>query len=538
MSNNIPEVEASTKFNFVTSIWIVPFAALLIALWLAYQYYSELGPEIKIVFPNNEGLQAGQSVIKYRDVTIGKVTRIHLENDGSQVAVYARMEKTAEPFLNEHTKFWIVKPEVGMGGISGLDTLISGTYINVYAQKGEESRTVFTGLPYIYRSDKDGEYFHLNAPEGYNVAQGTPIFFKHIKVGEVEYVTVSLDGRGIDFYVYIEKEYVPYVHTDSKFWVRSAFDVDISNGRLNVNIAPLSHLIQGGISFSSSGQDASRPVPSGHLFTLYKNNNVAEEKKIGKGGRAIKRYELHVLDSVAKLKQEAAVRYEGYEVGQVTKVMTAYNPLTHKMTGKVYLQIDTSFFESEKNQNITGEMNFEKAVEEGLRAKITPTDPITGILYVDLVFKENLAYTAILQGEKYPILPSVSDQSSDLMGQFNVLVARLNTLLESTNQMVDENAKPLHEIVANLNDTMKNINTLVAQKETQDLPKSLDQSVKKLTQTLESANDVLKGYGEDSLMNRQLAQTLKVVTETSEEMTKVLRMIKRKPNALIFGEEE
>lgn len=537
MSNNIPELEASNKFNFVTSIWIVPFAALLIALWLAYQYYSELGPEIKIVFPNNEGLQAGQSVIKYRDVTIGKVTKIYLENDGSQVAVYARMEKTAKPFLNEHTKFWIVKPEVGMGGISGLDTLISGTYINVYAQKGEESRTVFTGLPYIYRSDKDGEYFHLNAPEGYNVAQGTPIFFKNIKVGEVEYVTVSLDGRSIDFYVYIEKEYVPYVHTDSKFWVRSAFDVDISSGRLNVNIAPLSHLIQGGISFSSSGQDTTRPVPNEHLFTLYKNNNVAEEKKIGKGGKAIKRFELHVLDSVAKLKQEAAVRYEGYEIGQVTKVFTAYDPLTHKMTGKVYLQIDTSFFESENDQNITGEMNFEKAVEEGLRAKITPTDPITGILYVDLVFKEDLPHQAMLQGEKYPVLPSVSDQSSDLMGQINVLVARLNTLLESTNQMVDENAKPLHEIVANLNDTMKNINALVAQKETRDLPKSLDQSVKKLTQTLESANHVLKGYGEDSLMNQQLAQTLKVVAETSEEMTKVLRMINRKPNALIFGEE-
>ena len=222
MSKNIPNVEESTKFNFITSIWIVPFAALVIAAWLAYQYYSELGPEIKIIFPNNEGLQAGQSVIKYRDVTIGKVTRINLENDGSQVAVYARMDKTAEPFLNEFTKFWIVKPEVGLGGVSGLDTLLSGTYITLYTQKGEEFRKVFTGLPYVYRADKEGEYFHLNAPLAYNVTQGTPIFFKNIKVGEIEYVTISLDGDTIDFYAYIDKEYVPYVHTDSKFWIRSA----------------------------------------------------------------------------------------------------------------------------------------------------------------------------------------------------------------------------------------------------------------------------------------------------------------------------
>ncbi|MGC9351253.1 MAG: intermembrane transport protein PqiB, partial [Sulfurovum sp.] len=346
MSKNIPDVEASTKFNFITSIWIVPFAALLIAAWLAYQYYSELGPEIKIVFPNNEGLQAGQSVIKYRDVTIGKVTRINLENDGSRVAVYARMDKTAERLLNENTKFWIVKPEVGLGGVSGLDTLISGTYINVYTKKGEESRREFAGLPYVYRGDKEGEYFHLNAPQGYNIGQGTPIFFKNIKVGEVEHMSISLDGSSIDFYVFIEKQYVPYVHTDSKFWIRSALDIDLSNGRLDLNIAPLSHLVQGGIGFSSSGEDIIREVPDGYIFHLYKNGNIAEEKKVGKGGEALKRFELHVVDSIAKLKKEASVRYEGYDMGKVIQTSTTYDPVTHKMAGKVYLQIDTSFFES------------------------------------------------------------------------------------------------------------------------------------------------------------------------------------------------
>jgi paraquat-inducible protein B len=207
------------------------------------------------------------------------------------------------------------------------------------------------------------------------------------------------------------------------------------------------------------------------------------------------------------------------------------------MTGTVFVKIDTSFFENKNDKNVTGEMNFKKAVEEGLRARITPTDPITGVLYVDLVFKEDLPYRAIIQGEKYSVLPSVNDQSGALMDQVNILVTRLNRLLGSTNKVVDENAKPLHEIITNLNKTMENINTLVAQEETQNLPKALNHSVKRLTQTLESANRVLKGYEHDSLMNQQLAQTLKEVTETSQEMSKVLRMINRKPDALIFGEE-
>ncbi|WP_296824643.1 MlaD family protein, partial [Sulfurovum sp.] len=116
MSQEIPEIEESTKFNFITSIWIIPFIALLIAGWLAYQYYSELGPQIRITFPKNEGLQVGQSHIKYRDVPIGTVSKIELQEEGEGVVVIARMDKTATPYLNEHSRFWIVKPEVGISG--------------------------------------------------------------------------------------------------------------------------------------------------------------------------------------------------------------------------------------------------------------------------------------------------------------------------------------------------------------------------------------------------------------------------------------
>ena len=215
MSPQIPEIKESAKFNLITSIWIVPLIALLIAGWLAYQYYAQLGPEIRIVFPQNEGLQAGQSQIKYRDVPIGKVVKIQLQENGNGVVVIARMDKTAKNYLNEHTKFWIVKPEVGMGGVSGLETLISGTYINMFTQKGMEEKEDFRGLSHAYREDKEGEYFHLLAPSGYNIKQGTPVYFKNIEAGKVEYVTIGLSGKEIDFIVFIDKLFVPYVHRDS-----------------------------------------------------------------------------------------------------------------------------------------------------------------------------------------------------------------------------------------------------------------------------------------------------------------------------------
>lgn len=524
MSTQIPTIEESNKFNLVTSIWIVPFIALFIAGWLAYQYYSELGPEIKIIFPQNEGLQAGQSVIKYKNVIIGKVTKLELENDGSNVAVYARMDKSAKPFLNEFTKFWIVKPEVGIGGITGLDTLISGTYIDTSSETGGEFRTTFTGMSNYNTMNMEGEYFHLNASTAYNIQSGTPIFFKNIKVGTVEYVTISVDGQSIDFFAFIEKPYNDYVHTDSKFWIRSAIDVDYSSGRLDVNIAPITHLIQGGISFSSSGEDANKKVPSRHVFHLFKNEGTVEGKKIGKGGDAYKGFEVHLFDSVANLNSDASVKYDGYDVGRVNDMDVVYDPLTHKMAAKVYLKIDTSFFDSGKESNATGEKNFIKAIEEGLYAQVAQTDPITGVLYVNLVFnKESALPVHVVQGEKYPVIPSRSNAD-------NNLIVQLGTLLATTNKIVDENAKPLHETIVSLSETMKNVNAMMAQKEVQTIPKELDQSLKHLTK-------MLKGYESNSLRGDQLAQTLKAVQETSNEMKAFLKVLNRKPEAMVFGEE-
>ena len=208
MSKQIPEITESSKFNLITSIWIVPIIALIIAGWLAYQHFSQRGPEIKIVFPQNEGLVAGQSVVKYKNVPVGKVTDIYVEEGTDGVVVVVRMNtKEAESYLSEHARFWIVKPEVGLSGVSGLDTLLSGTYINVYSKAGGKHLTnKFIGLTQAYRDDLQGEYFHLSSPNGEGVAVGTPVYFKNIKVGQVEYLYIGLNDKNIEVIVFIDKK--------------------------------------------------------------------------------------------------------------------------------------------------------------------------------------------------------------------------------------------------------------------------------------------------------------------------------------------
>lgn len=261
MSKELPEIKESTTFNFITSIWIVPIIALSIALWLAFQYFSELGPKVEITFESNEGLKAGQSQVKFRNVPIGKVEKVMLDDDGDGVKVIARIDKEASRYLNENAKFWIVKPEVGMRGISGLDTILTGTYIEMASKKSKMNKQTFIGLRHPFRLLEKGEYYHLNALTSHGVEKGTPVYFKSMKAGYVEHVSISLDGKSVDVVIYIDKSFVSYIHTDTNFWVQSSMSVSYSNGQINLNVAPMSHILRGGIEFSSSGDDKGKKVP-------------------------------------------------------------------------------------------------------------------------------------------------------------------------------------------------------------------------------------------------------------------------------------
>ena len=546
MSTDIPQIEESNKFNFITSIWIVPFIALIIAGWLGYKHFSERGPEIKIIFQKNEGLVAGQSTVKFRNVPVGKVTKIYVEKDTDGVIVVVRMNsKRSEAYLTEKAKFWIVKPEVGLSGISGLDTLISGTYIDVFSEVGGvHLKEKFIGLTQPYRDSMKGEYFQLVSSSTENVSIGMPIFYKNINVGQVEYINLGLDNKSVDIIVFINKQYVPYVHDDSKFWIKSMMNVNFAKGNLDINIAPLNFMLQGGIIFSSSGEDRNVSLKMGRVFPLYKSKTHAESTTIGSVTKSIKKFMLLTDDPIANLRLHAPVRFDGFDIGWVDDIKLTYSKKLHKMMGKILIGIDTSVFEDKHETNTSGILNFYQAVEEGLRAKITTLDPITGMLYVDLTFNHQDGNGTISHGKKYAKLPMVSYVSSSIMTSVNQILNKLNNLpleklLNSLNRVVENANAPVENantLLLDLQTTVKNLNKVTSKKSFEVLPDELNTAIKELTRTLKTTKKVVKGYDSNSILNKQLSYTLEILTKTSQEMQVFLRMLNRKPNSLIFGD--
>ena len=548
MREEIPQVQESRKFSFVTSIWIVPIIALLIALWLAVQYFTTLGPKIEITFESNEGLQAGQSLVKFRNVPIGKIEKVMLDSDGTGVKVTARMEKEAAPYLNNDAIFWIVKPEVSVGGISGLDTILTGTYINMVSKKKKMNKKKFIGLSHPYRLLEEGEYFHLNATSSFGVVVGTPVYFKNMKVGLVEYVTISLDGKSVDIIVYIDKRFVSYIHADTKFWKQSIVDIEYANGQINFNTAPLTTILRGGIEFSSTGEDASKRVPDDYIFRLYRDSGAASDKKIGRGGKAVKEYIMEYEESTAKLKLDAAVKYDKYVVGRVKDIDYTFDRKSHRLKARVLAAIDTSIFYDANDANRSGEANLEAAVSEGLRASLQEYDPISGLLFINLSFAEENQSKMIVHQDSVALFPTIASSGGGIMGGLNGLIDNLRKLplkelivsisdaSDSFSDLMRNNEKVLGEMMSNLNKTITGINKVVENKEFARMPKELNRTFRGLQQTLKSLDEVLKADSDKSLLSSQLTDTLRQLNKASLDTQKLLKKLDRKPNSLIFGD--
>jgi len=545
MATNLPKVEESNRFNLFTSIWIVPFIALMIAGWLAYQYFDDLGPEIEIIFPKNEGLVEGQSVVKFKNVPIGKVTKIYITQDIEGVIVRVRMNsKTSKPYMTEKARFWIVKPEVGFSGVSGLDTLLSGTYIDVYSELGGTFRERHVGLSQPYQDTSKGKYFHLTSEDGKNISVGMPIFYKNLKVGKVAYKYLSLDDKHVDVIIYVENQYAKYIHPDSKFWMKNTMRVDFTRGKIDVDIAPLNFLLTGGIVFSSPNALKGAKCPQDYIFVLHKSQTEAENHTIGSGMKVNKTFLLRTEDSISSLSQGSVVRFDGFDIGRVEKIKLSYDKNKHQMTGTVLIEIDTSVFSDMHDRNSTGEENFYTAVEEGLRAKIAALDPITGAQYVDLTFNHHDGEGTIIQGKKYARLPMTSESSSGVMDSVTQILDKLNNLpldelVASVKNVVDASQKPVKhvdDLIVQLSKTVEDINKMTSKKSFEVMPDELNKALREMTKTLKSTRKVVKGYDSDSLVKEQLSRTLQILTKTSQEMQAFLRMLNRNPNSLIFGD--
>lgn len=273
-------VEARVRLHrWVAWVWVVPIAAAAVVVWLAYRAIAERGPEITISFSAAHGLQPGQATIQHLDAVVGTVTSLRLTRDMAQVIVHARMTRQVTRYLTDSTIFYVVTPHLGVGGISGLSTIVSGTYIEMYPGRDGKPRRHFIGLdsPPIIPPGTPGSTFNLRTPDLSSLTQGSPVTYRGVDVGVVTKFALIGAGPGVQVTAFVRAPNDKLVHPGTRFWNAGGVAMTFGAQGLQLRANSWQQLLAGGVAFDTPppAMTGTPPSPGGSVFQLYDNREAA-----------------------------------------------------------------------------------------------------------------------------------------------------------------------------------------------------------------------------------------------------------------------
>ncbi|MRI34840.1 paraquat-inducible protein B [Endozoicomonas sp. OPT23] len=531
--------ETSTQATTVpqrkwSSIWLVPIVALIIGASMLFQHISNQGPEIILKLPTAEGIEEGKTPIKALNVTVGTITNITLSKNYDHIIAKARMNHDAARMLKEDTLFWVVKPRIGAEGISGLETLLSGAYLELQPGSSKAKRDRYTVLdqPPIAPPNTKGIRLVLTHREAEKLSVGDPVLYEGFTVGRVEQTSFDIEDRQAHYQLFIFAPYDRLVSSESYFWQSSGIDMKLDTEGIEVKVDSLESLLKGGVTFASLSDSRSKPEPAEQMqqFRLFDDANQVKE------GMYDKYLEFVLLfdESIRGLKPKAPVEYRGIRIGTVMKVLLrnqseVINLGSHSIPvlvrielGRVYGAITTKELSGLKAA-MDGEF------KRGLKAKLKTGNLITGALYIDTDYYSDQDMSGPEKFDSYPVFPTQRGGFAEVQKQVTDLLQKLNQLpIEETLESINKTLATSQKTIKSFEDTANSLKTLLASQDTQALPADLHQTMQQLQQTLE-------GISPDSEMYRRLDSTLKEVKQVMSEFKPVLRQLNQKPDSLIFG---
>jgi paraquat-inducible protein B len=554
---DLPEARVEVRRR-ISIVWIIPLVAAVIGGTLAYKAITERGPTITIAFKTAEGLEAGKTRIKYKDVELGRVESISLSDDLSRVVVTASLSRQTERYLNTNTRFWVVRARIAAGEVYGLGTLFSGVYIAMEPGPDGDPRRDFVGLerPPVVTADFPGRRFRLRADRLGSLDIGAPVYYRQIRVGQVDSYDLEPDGLAVNIGIFIEAPYHRHVYRNTRFWNAGGLDLRLDPSGLRLNTPSLASLLIGGIAFDTPVDlEPGEPASEGDVFQVYNSFEDSRQKTY-----AIKdRYLLHFENSVRGLIAGSPVEFGGIRIGQVLDLSLEFDPKRATFRLPVLIEIEPERITGGKQAwtQANRRTTMEQLVEKGFRAQLKTASMITGRLVVDFDFYPEAPPEHIVWEGKYPLLPTVPGALQELTGSVVRLVERLNqwpierigsqmnTALDSLNATLERarvklDGIPAEQIGADLSAAIKTFSATLDQ--TQGLVRRLDAKVaveagvllEQARQTLASMETAM---GKDAVLTQEARRAATELADAAQAMRILADYLSRHPEALIYGKE-
>jgi paraquat-inducible protein B len=502
-----PRIEmpkAEPRSRRISAVWLVPLVALAISLFVAWQSYSSRGPTIEIVLDNAAGIEAGKTTVRFRDVNIGIVESVAFTPDLKNVVATARIEKSMAHFLDDSAEFWVVRPQVSTQGVSGIETVLSGVYIEAFWDGAPGARVDrFTALPQppLTRADQPGLRVRLRAAEGGSLTAGAPVLYKRIPVGRVEKVELTTEG---DVFVdlFVNDPYDGFLTEGARFWNASGFSINLGAGGASLSVESLASLVRGGVGFAQVGSRA-EPVAEGHVYELYASESAARQNAIE--DLPGERVSLNAFfdSSVSGLEPGAKVEFRGVTVGEVT----AFQPVVIRDGDRPQLRMRITLAIVPQRLGVIAEDGaipeagldlLSELVDQGLRAQLATSGLLAQSLHVNLAELPDAAPATLLRdAQPLPVIPSAASQTSGLAASAEGVMKRISSL-------------PLEELVETFTTLLANVNAVVADPNVRKAPADIAALIADVREVVETS-----GIKETPA---QIAQTLASIREVVGEV--------------------
>lgn len=490
-------VEEKSRLSIV---WIIPILAVLMAAFLGYRFIMERGPTVTIRFETGEGLAAGKTTVRFKDIEIGKVTDIRITPDLSGVLVTAEINPDACAYMTDQTRFWVVRATVSAGQVSGLGTLFSGAYIGVDPSGEGKRAREFVGLevPPVVTRDEPGAHFTLRSEQLGSFNVGAPVYYRSIPVGQVVAYELDEEGKYVTVHIFIGAPHNERVRRNTRFWDASGFDLSIGADGVRLDSPSLVAMAIGGVAFDTSpGLEDDAPPEPGQVFELYPNHQASLEQHY-----SIRRRYLAYFDgSVQGLERGAPVRFRGIKLGEVVDVKLKFDPEKRDFSIPVLLELQPERIDIPREDipEAPDRDEMRALVARGMRAQLATANLLTGQLQVDLDFVKDAEPASLDLSGEYPAIPTIPTPLDKLASGLTQIVNRLEKV-------------PIEQIGDDLNKAMRS-----------------------LTATLDSANALMDPSGPT---RRELTRAIAELAQAARSARLLADYLEQHPEALVRGKEE
>jgi paraquat-inducible protein B len=517
----------------ISKIWLVPTVATFIGVWMIYFHLSTQGPTIEIYFETGEGIEAGKTKIKMRNVDIGTVEDLRLNGKTDGVVVSVRINNNDRNLLKEDTQFWVVRPRIGKGGVSGLGTLLSGAYIELSPGISNNDEDKFNGLESEPVTPAGIPGLHITLDSGSYRAfdVGDPILFHGIEVGRIEYVYFNTEERIVYYNAFIESPYDSLVTTNTKFWEVNGVEVNLSSDGIRVQSGTLETLITGGVTF-----DVPNDMPRGEIikertsFTVFPNEEAIKDYRFNFSLKLI----LLFSDSIRGLNPGAPVEYKGVKVGKVIRTDTEYPEISNVLGRDSLIPVMVSIeparigFDDSEGALPLAERTLKGLLKQGLQGGLATGNLLTGSKFIELKYTDEIMMHPEFQFNDYIVIPTFDSQLDKIISQTSKVMDNLqnlplNTVVDSANVTLIQATSTLKEFQV----SAEQLSALLNQANDKEL-------IASAKDTLDDFRKLSNDFSSGSLTHNELQGALMYLKQALAELEPLLTQLNQKPNSLIF----